>query len=52
MVTLSIGLAWLWLCMKGFKSTNNKVWGFQMFRLSLVMIVSICIAIPFDLYQT
>lgn len=42
------GLAWLGLCLKGFFSKNNSVWGRQMFRFSLILIMSICIVIPFD----
>lgn len=48
-VLTCIGLAWLALCMKGFKSDNDKLWGYQMFRLSLVLIISVCLVIPFDI---
>jgi protoheme IX farnesyltransferase len=48
-VTLSMGLAWLGLCVKGFKSDNDQVWGGHMFRLSLLMIATICFVIPFDI---
>lgn len=44
-----LGLSWLWLCLKGFKSTNDTVWARHMFRLSLVVITVLCITIPFDL---
>jgi protoheme IX farnesyltransferase len=47
-VTLGIGLAWLGLSVMGFKSTDDHVWGRSMFRLSLVMIAAISLAIPFD----
>ncbi len=43
-----IGFAWLGLGIFGFKSSNDPFWGRQMFRLSLVMIAVICLAIPFD----
>ena len=48
-VSTSIGLAWLGLCVKGFKSDNDKLWGCHMFRLSLIMIASLCFVIPFDI---
>lgn len=48
-VSTSIGLAWLCLCLSGFKSRDDQVWGCQMFRLSLLLIASICLVIPFDI---
>lgn len=47
-VVTGLGLAWLWLCLRGFKSHNTQLWGHQMFLLSLAIIVSICLIIPFD----
>lgn len=48
-VATSVGLAWVCLCMKGFISNNNKLWGRQMFLLSLFLIMAICFVIPFDI---
>lgn len=48
-VTASLGLAWLGLCVKGFKSEDNQRWGFHMFRLSLLLITAMCFVIPFDI---
>lgn len=48
-VTISIGCLWLLVCMGGFKSKNDQLWGCHMFRLSLVVISSICFIIPFDI---
>lgn len=48
-VTISVGVLWLSLCVKGFKIDNDQRWGGQMFRLSLLMIGAICFIIPFDL---
>lgn len=48
-VTMSIGLVWLGLCLMGFKSTNDQLWGRRMFHLSLLMIAAVCLAIPFDI---
>jgi heme o synthase len=48
-VAIVIGLIWFALCLQGFKSTNDKAWGRQMFYASLLMIGSICLTIPFDL---
>jgi heme o synthase len=47
-VAVTVSLMWLWLCLKGFSSPNNQLWGCHMFRLSLVVIAAISIAIPFD----
>lgn len=45
-----LGLLWLGLCFNGFKinSSDDKQWAKQMFRYSLVVIMGICITIPFD----
>lgn len=48
-VSTSVGLAWLWLCLQGFKRNDNQLWGRDMFRLSLVLIMAICFTIPFDI---
>lgn len=47
-VTIFAGLAWLGLCMKGFRSDDDHIWGRDMFRISLLMINAICFVIPFD----
>lgn len=48
-VTIGIGLAWLALCMQGFKREDNARWGRTMFRVSLILIIAISLTIPFDL---
>lgn len=48
-VTACIGITWLAWSIIGFRCANDKLWGQQMFRLSLFMIGAICFAIPFDL---
>lgn len=48
-VTACLGLAWLGLCIKGFQSNNDQLWGRRMFHLSLVLITTICFVIPFDI---
>lgn len=47
-VAALLGFSWLWLCIRGFKSENNKVWARQMFVLSLVIVTALCIMIPVD----
>lgn len=42
------GLAWLRLCIKGFKAQNDKVWAYKMFRLSLIVITAFSIMISVD----
>ncbi|MBA2727732.1 MAG: protoheme IX farnesyltransferase [Parachlamydiaceae bacterium] len=50
-VALVSGFAWLWLCLKGFSTDNDQVWGKQMFQLSLVLITAVSIAIPLDIVK-
>lgn len=45
---LFLGSAWLTLSLYGFKIENDVVWSRQMFRLSLVLILALCLAIPID----
>lgn len=47
-VAALLGLSWLVLCLKGFKSENDKPWARQMFFLSLVIITVLCGMISFD----
>jgi len=46
--TTAFALAWLILCLQGFNITNYQQWGKQMFRLSLAMIMVMCLVMPFD----
>lgn len=48
-IVVALGLFWLALCLKGFKSSNDQVWGCQMFRLSLFIITILSCVIPFDI---
>lgn len=48
-VVLSAGLSWFWLALDGFKRSENQRWGRQMFLLSLLILTSVCLTIPFDL---
>lgn len=43
-----LGLAWLFLCIQGFKRTDDIVWAKSMFRLSLIVITLLSIMISFD----
>jgi len=43
-----LGLSWGLLCIKGFKSTNDKLWARQMFILSLVIVTTLCVMIPIN----
>lgn len=53
-ITASLGLVWLALCAKGFTvdQKKDKVWAYQMFLCSLVVIMTLCIIIPFDVIYT
>jgi protoheme IX farnesyltransferase len=44
-VAVLFGCTWLWLCIKGFKSNNDKIWARQMFVVSLVVITALCTAL-------
>ncbi len=44
-----LGLFWLLLCLKGFRVNNNQLWARSMFHLSLLIITTLCLIIPFDL---
>lgn len=48
-ITALLGSAWLIPCIKGFKCDNDKLWARKMFSISLVVIVGLCIAIPFTM---
>lgn len=43
-----LGICWLVLSFRGFKEADDKKWGGQMFRLSLIIIAVLSFAIPFD----
>jgi protoheme IX farnesyltransferase len=47
-VAAFLGLTWLWLCIRGFKTDNNELWARQMFRYSLVVITVLCIALSIE----
>ncbi|HEV3270306.1 MAG TPA: heme o synthase [Candidatus Rhabdochlamydia sp.] len=44
-----LGLSWLLLCIKGFRDTNDRLFGRQMFRFSLVIIMTLCIMISISI---
>lgn len=50
-VSAIFGFAWLFLCLKGFKCTNDQLWARKMFRFSLFTITALCIAIPLDIIR-
>ncbi len=44
-VTLLLGLGWLWLCIQGFWAKNDKIWGRNMFLASLVVVMGFSLMI-------
>lgn len=48
-ISTFISLAWLILCLNGFKRQDHQKWGREMFQLSLVVIAAICLIIPFNI---
>jgi heme o synthase len=47
-VAASLGAAWGWLCIKGFKTDNDKLWARKMFLHSLVIITALSVMISVD----
>lgn len=47
-ISVPLGLAWLWLCYRGFKAASDPLWARQMFRLSLIIITAFSFMIAFD----
>lgn len=47
-VSMLLGGSWLWLCIQGFKSANDRLWARKMFRLSLVIIMALSFMICID----
>jgi len=43
-----LGTFWLWLCIQGLTSANDKIWARKMFLFSLVIVISLCLMIPFS----
>lgn len=51
-VAALLGLAWLALCLNGFRIDNDKLWARKMFLYSLMVIMGLCITIPFDVVRS
>lgn len=47
-VMIACGAAWIILSLKGFQSNDDKLWGKQMFRFSLLIISFTSLVIPLD----
>ncbi len=47
-VVILAGFTWLSLCIKGFKTNNDTLWARKMFKLSLMIITLLCIAMSVD----
>lgn len=47
-VAAALGCAWLGLCIVGFTSENNTRWARQMFALSLVVVMALCVMMSVD----
>lgn len=46
--TVPLALLWLFLSLRGFNASSDKLWGRQMFRTSLLLINAIAILLPLD----
>lgn len=49
LVAILLSLSWMALCLRGFTVNNDKRWARKMFVCSLVVIMGLCITIPFDI---
>jgi protoheme IX farnesyltransferase len=47
-VTGLLGIAWLVLCLQGFKTKSDPRWARKVFLFSLIVITGICLAMAFD----
>lgn len=47
-VSALLGAAWLVLCLKGFKSSNDQLWARKMFIFSLVVVTTLSFTLPFS----
>lgn len=47
-ISMFLSAAWLWLCIRGFKSKNHVLWGRRMFIVSLVVVTGLCLTMAFD----
>jgi protoheme IX farnesyltransferase len=48
---LVLGIAWLCLCIQGFRRSDDRVWARQMFVFSLVAILALSAMIPIDIIR-
>ncbi len=50
LISAILGLCWLGLCVKGFyvDQSKDRLWAKRMFLCSLIVIMALCITIPFD----
>lgn len=46
-ITTALGVVWLALSIKGFKCKHDALWARKMFIFSLIVIMGICVVIPF-----
>lgn len=49
-VVIVLTSAWLALCVQGFTAENDLVWARKMFIFSLIILMSLCVAIPIDAF--
>ena len=47
-VACGSGIGWIWLCILGFKTDNDKSWARRMFIFSIIVIVLLCVMMALD----
>jgi protoheme IX farnesyltransferase len=47
-VVAILGLRWLWISIKGFKTTDNRLWARQMFLFSIIIITALSFMMAID----
>lgn len=45
----ALGLCWLYLCLKGLRCNDDKLWARKMFLFSLIVITALCVVIPLSI---
>lgn len=48
LVAAPLSLAWLYLSIRGFYTTNDRLWARNMFRLSLLIVTALCLMMSID----
>jgi protoheme IX farnesyltransferase len=51
LIATVVGFVWLWLCLKGFKTEDTRLWARRMFLLSLMVLMLFCLTISINSFS-